>query len=168
MKKKKKGQFVSENKNEITEEKKNVEVIDYDAEIKAAEAKLEELKKAQVAKIEEEKALWGKLSDNYCGPGFEYELTYNGGDYENSRIVPAMRQAYDGDYVETGFILTGTYNGDFWYNKAPTYEDVLEFLGEDHLTEEGAERFIADDKKKEDSEFVEFLTNKYEEEAVDK
>ena len=50
-----KGQFVSENKNEVTEEKKNVEVIDYDAEIKAAEAKLEELKKAQVAKIEEEK-----------------------------------------------------------------------------------------------------------------
>ena len=42
-----KGQFVSENKNEVTEEKKNVEVIDYDAEIKAAEAKLEELKKAQ-------------------------------------------------------------------------------------------------------------------------
>ena len=38
-----KGQFVSENKNEVTEEKKNVEVIDYDAEIKAAEAKLEEL-----------------------------------------------------------------------------------------------------------------------------
>ena len=31
-----KGQFVSENKNEVTEEKKNVEVIDYDAEIKAA------------------------------------------------------------------------------------------------------------------------------------
>ena len=119
-------------------------------------------------KSEEEKALWDKLSDNYCGPGFEYELTYNGGDYENSRIVPAMRQAYDGDYVETGFILTGTYNGDFYYDKAPTYEDVLEFLGEDHLTEEGAERFIADDKKKENSEFVEFLTNKYEEEAVDK
>ena len=40
-----KGQFVSENKNEVTEEKKNVEVIDYDAEIKAAEAKLAELKK---------------------------------------------------------------------------------------------------------------------------
>ena len=118
-------------------------------------------------KSEEEKALWDKLSDNYCGPGFEYELTYNGGDYENSRIVPAMRQAYDGDYEKTGFILTGTYNGDFWYNKAPTYEDVLEFLGEDHLTEEGAERFIADDKK-EAPEFVEFLTNKYEEEAVDK
>lgn len=119
-------------------------------------------------KSEEEKALWDKLSDNYCGPGFEYELAYNGGDYENSRIVPAMRQTYDGDYEKTGFILTGTYNGDFWYNKAPTYEDVLEFLGEDHLTEEGAERFIADDKKKENSEFIEFLTNKYEEEAVDK
>ena len=64
-------------------------------------------------KSEEEKALWDKLSDNYCGPGFEYELTYNGGDYENSRIVPAMRQTYDGDYEKTGFILTGTYNGDF-------------------------------------------------------
>ena len=117
---------------------------------------------------EEEKVLWDKLSDNYCGPGYEYELTYDARDYENSRIVPAMRQTYDGDYEKTGFILTGTYNGDFWYNKAPTYEDVLEFLGEDHLTEEGAERFIADDKKKENSEFVEFLTNKYEEEAVDK
>lgn len=116
---------------------------------------------------EEEKALWDKLEDNDCGPGFEYELTYNGGDYENSRIVPAMRQTYDGDYEKTGFILTGTYNGDFWYNKAPTYEDVLEFLGEDHLTEEGVERLIADDKKK-DSEFVEFLTNKYEDEAVEK
>ena len=116
---------------------------------------------------EEEKALWDKLEGNGCGPGFEYELTYNGGDYENSRIVPAMRQTYDGDYEKTGFILTGTYNGDFWYNKAPTYEDVLEFLGEDHLTEEGAERFIADDNK-EAPEFVEFLTNKYEEEAVDK
>ena len=42
-----------------------------------------------------------------------------------------------------------------------------EFLGEDHLTEEGAERFIEDDKKK-DSEFVEFLTDKYEDEAVEK
>ena len=119
-------------------------------------------------KSEEEKALWDKLSDNYCGPGYEYELTYDARDYENSRIVPAMRQTYDGDYEKTGFILTGTYNGDFYYDKAPTYEDVLEFLGEDHLTEEGAERFIADDKKKENSEFVEFLTNKYEEEAVDK
>ena len=118
-------------------------------------------------KSEEEKALWDKLADNGCGPGFEYELTYNGGDYENSRIVPAMRQTYDGDYEKTGFILTGTYNGDFWYNKAPTYEDVLEFLGEDHLTEEGVERLIADDKK-EAPEFVEFLTNKYEDEAVDK
>ena len=36
------------------------------------------------------------------------------------------------------------------------------------MTEEGAERFIADDKKKENSEFVEFLTIKYEDEAVDK
>ena len=116
---------------------------------------------------EEEKALWGKLSDNYCGPGFEYELTYNGGDYENSRIVPAMRQTYDGDYEKTGFILTGTYNGDFYYDKAPTYEDVLEFLGEDHLTEEGVERLIADDKK-EAPEFIEFLTDKYEDEAVEK
>lgn len=116
---------------------------------------------------EEEKALWDKLADNGCGPDFEYELTYDARDYENSKTEPAMRQTYDGDYVKTGFILTGTYNGDFWYSKAPTYEDVLEFLGEDHLTEEGAERFIADDKK-EAPEFVEFLTNKYEEEAVEK
>ena len=118
-------------------------------------------------KSEEEKALWDKLADNGCGPDFEYELTYDARDYENSKTEPGERQTYDGDYVETGSIFIGTYNGDFWYNKAPTYEDVLEFLGEDHLTEEGAERFIEDDKKK-DSEFVEFLTDKYEDEAVDK
>ena len=118
-------------------------------------------------KSEEEKALWDKLADNGCGPDFEYELTYDARDYENSKTEPGERQTYDGDYVETGSIFIGTYNGDFWYNKAPTYEDVLEFLGEDHLTEEGAERFIEDDKKK-DSEFVEFLTDKYEDEAVEK
>ena len=116
---------------------------------------------------EEEKALWDKLADNGCGPDFEYELTYDARDYENSKTEPGERQTYDGDYVETGSIFIGTYRGDFWYNKAPTYEDVLEFLGEDHLTEEGAERFIEDDKKK-DSEFVEFLADKYEDEAVEK
>lgn len=119
-------------------------------------------------KSEEEKALWDKLSDNYCGPGYEYELTYDARDYENSKFVDKERQTYDGDYVKTGAILIGTYYGSFEYDKVPTYEDVLEFLGEDHLTEEGAERFIADDKKKENSEFVEFLTIKYEDEAVDK
>ena len=118
-------------------------------------------------KSEEEKALWDKLADNGCGPDFEYELTYDARDYENSKTEPGERQTYDGDYVSTGSIFIGTYNGDFYYDKAPTYEDVLEFLGEDHLTEEGAERFIEDDKKK-DSEFVEFLTDKYEDEAVDK
>lgn len=118
-------------------------------------------------KSEEEKALWDKLADNGCGPDFEYELTYDARDYENSKTEPGERQTYDGDYVSTGSIFTGTYNGDFYYDKAPTYEDVLEFLGEDHLTEEGAERFIEDDKKK-DSEFVEFLTDKYEDEAVEK
>ena len=118
-------------------------------------------------KSEEEKALWDKLADNGCGPDFEYELTYDARDYENSKTEPGERQAYDGDYVSTGSIFIGTYNGDFYYDKAPTYEDVLEFLGEDHLTEEGAERFIEDDKKK-DSEFVEFLTDKYEDEAVEK
>lgn len=116
---------------------------------------------------EEEKALWDKLADNGCGPDFEYELTYDARDYENSKTEPGERQTYDGDYVETGSIFTGTYKGSFYYDKAPTYEDVLEFLGEDHLTEEGAERFIEDDKKK-DSEFVEFLTDKYEDEAVEK
>lgn len=119
-------------------------------------------------KSEEEKALWDKLSDNYCGPGYEYELTYDARDYENSKFVDKERQTYDGDYVKTGAILIGTYYGSFEYDKVPTYEDVLEFLGEDHLTEEGAERFIADDKKKENSEFIEFLTIKYEDEAVDK
>ena len=116
---------------------------------------------------EEEKALWDKLADNGCGPDFEYELTYDARDYENSKTEQGERQTDDGDYVRTGSIFTGTYNGSFCYNKAPTYEDVLEFLGEDHLTEEGAERFIEDDKKK-DSEFVEFLTDKYEDEAVEK
>ena len=119
-------------------------------------------------KSEEEKVLWDKLSDNYCGPDYEYELTYDARDYENSKFVDKERQTYDGDYVKTGAILIGTYYGSFEYDKVPTYEDVLEFLGEDHLTEEGAERFIADDKKKENSEFVEFLTIKYEDEAVDK
>lgn len=118
-------------------------------------------------KSEEEKALWDKLADNGCGPTCIYELTYDARDYENSKNVLGERQTYDGDYVETGSIFVGTYMGDFWYDKAPTYEDVLEFLGEDHLTEEGVERLIADDKK-EAPEFVEFLTNKYEEEAVDK
>lgn len=118
-------------------------------------------------KSEEEKALWDKLADNGCGPDFEYELTYNAKDYDNSKTVPGERQTYDGDYVRTGSNYVGTYRGSFWYDKAPTYEDVLEFLGEDHLTEEGAERFIADDKKK-DSEFVEFLAEKYEDEALDK
>ena len=118
-------------------------------------------------KSEEEKALWDKLADNGCGPDFEYELTYDARDYENSKTEPGERQTYDGDYVSTGSIFIGTYKGDFYYDKAPTYEDVLEFLGEDHLTEEGAERFIEDDKKK-DSEFVEFLTDKYEDEAVEK
>ena len=116
---------------------------------------------------EEEKALWDKLADNGCGPDFEYELTYDARDYENSKTELGERQTYDGDYVRTGSIFTGTYNGDFWYDKAPTYEDVLEFLGEDHLTEEGAERFIADNKKK-DSEFVKFLADKYEDEALEK
>ena len=115
----------------------------------------------------EEKALWDKLSDNNCGPAFEYELTYDARDYENYKTKPGERQTSDGDYVRTGSVFIGTYNGDFWYYKAPTYEDVLEFLGEDHLTEEGAERFIADDKKKE-PEFIKFLTNKYEDEAVEK
>lgn len=118
-------------------------------------------------KSEEEKALWDKLADNGCGPDFEYELTYDARDYENSKTEPGERQTYDGDYVSTGSVFIGTYKGDFYYDKAPTYEDVLEFLGEDHLTEEGAERFIEDDKKK-DSEFVEFLTDKYEDEAVEK
>ena len=116
---------------------------------------------------EEEKALWDKLADNGCGPDFEYELTYDARDYENSKTEQGERQTYNGNYVRTGSIFIGTYNGDFYYDKAPTYEDVLEFLGEDHLTEEGAERFIEDDKKK-DSEFVEFLTDKYEDEAVEK
>lgn len=128
----------------------------------------EDLQEDYEPQSEEEKALWDKLSDNYCGPGYEYELTYDARDYENSKSVPKVRQTYDGDYVETGAILVGTYYGSFEYDKVPTYEDVLEFLGEDHLTEEGAERFIADDKKKENSEFVEFLTIKYEDEAVDK
>ena len=127
----------------------------------------EDLQEDYEPKSEEEKALWDKLADNGCGPDFEYELTYDARDYENSKTEPGERQTYDGDYVSTGSVFTGTYNGDFWYDKAPTYEDVLEFLGEDHLTEEGAERFIADDKK-EDSEFVEFLTDKYEDEALDK
>ena len=73
-----KGQFVSENKNEVTEEKKNVEVIDYDAEIKATEAKLEELKKAQVAKIEEEKrtaALARKVPSNLAA-SIKNEFSY--------------------------------------------------------------------------------------------
>ena len=118
-------------------------------------------------KSEEEKALWDKLADNGCGPDFEYELTYDARDYENSKTEPGERQTYDGDYVSTGSIFIGTYNGDFYYDKAPTYEDVLEFLGEDHLTEEGAERFIEDDKKK-DPEFVKFLADKYEDEALDK
>lgn len=127
----------------------------------------EGLQEDYVPESEEEKALWDKLADNGCGPDFEYELTYDARDYENSKTEPGERQTYDGDYVRTGSIFTGTYNGSFWYDKAPTYEDVLEFLGEDHLTEEGAERFIEDDKKK-DSEFVEFLTDKYEDEAVEK
>ena len=118
-------------------------------------------------KSEEEKALWDKLADNGCGPDFEYELTYDARDYENTKTELGERQTYDGDYVRTGSVFTGTYNGDFWYDKAPTYEDVLEFLGEDHLTEEGAERFIEDDKKK-DPEFVKFLADKYEDEALEK
>lgn len=127
----------------------------------------EGLQEDYVLESEEEKALWDKLADNGCGPDFEYELTYDARDYENSKTEPGERQTYDGDYVETGSIFIGTYKGDFWYSKAPTYEDVLEFLGEDHLTEEGAERFIADDKKK-DPEFVEFLADKYEDEALEK
>lgn len=127
----------------------------------------EDLQEEYEPQSEEEKALWDKLADNNCGPDFEYELTYNAKDYENSKTVPGERQTYDGDYVSTGSIFTGTYKGSFWYDKVPTYEDVLEFLGEDHLTEEGAERFIADDKKK-DPEFIEFLADKYEDEALDK
>ena len=127
----------------------------------------EDLQEDYEPKSEEEKALWDKLADNGCGPDFEYELTYDARDYENSKTEPGERQTYNGDYVSTGSIFIGTYKGSFSYDKAPTYEDVLEFLGEDHLTEEGAERFIADDKK-EDSEFVEFLTDKYEDEALDK
>lgn len=127
----------------------------------------EGLQEDYVPKSEEEKALWDKLADNGCGPDFEYELTYDARDYENSKTEPGERQTYDGDYVRTGSNYVGTYRGSFWYDKAPTYEDVLEFLGEDHLTEEGAERFIEDDKKK-DSEFVEFLAEKYEDEALDK
>lgn len=127
----------------------------------------ESLREDYEPKSEEEKALWAKLEDNNCGPGFEYELTYNAKDYDNSKTVPGERRTYDGDYVRTGSHYVGTYRGSFWYNKAPTYEDVLEFLGEDHLTEEGAERFIADDKKK-DPEFIEFLADKYEDEALNK
>lgn len=128
----------------------------------------EDLQEDYEPKSEEEKTLWAKLEDSNCGPGFGYELTYNAKDYDNSKTVPGERRTYDGDYVRTGSNYVGTYRGSFWYDKAPTYEDVLEFLGEDHLTEEGAERFIADDKKNEDSEFVEFLAEKYEDEALDK
>ena len=87
-----KGQFVSENKNEVTEEKKNVEVIDYDAEIKAAEAKLEELKKAQVAKIEEEKkaaALARKTEANVVNEAIDR--------YEEAKVVcnRKIKEAYE-------------------------------------------------------------------------
>ena len=87
-----KGQFVSENKNEVTEEKKNVEVIDYDAEIKAAEAKLEELKKAQVAKIEEEKkaaALARKTEANVVNEAID--------KYEEAKVVcnRKIKEAYE-------------------------------------------------------------------------
>ena len=86
-----KGQFVSENKNEVTEEKKNVEVIDYDAEIKAAEAKLAELKKAQVAKIEEEKkaaALARKTEANVVNEAID--------KYEEAKVVcnRKIKEAY--------------------------------------------------------------------------
>ena len=87
-----KGQFVSENKNEVTEEKKNVEVIDYDAEIKATEAKLEELKKAQVAKIEEEKktaALARKTEANVVNEAID--------KYEEAKVVcnRKIKEAYE-------------------------------------------------------------------------
>ena len=87
-----KGQFVSENKNEVTEEKKNVEVIDYDAEIKAAEAKLAELKKAQVAKIEEEKkaaALARKTEANVVNEAID--------KYEEAKVVcnRKIKEAYE-------------------------------------------------------------------------
>ena len=112
-----------------------------------------------VIKIKERKI--NKYEQNYWSPSV-CARTCGGG----KPSVPKF--TYDGDYVKTGAILIGTYYGSFEYDKVPTYEDVLEFLGEDHLTEEGAERFIADDEKKENSEFVEFLTIKYEDEAVDK
>ena len=87
-----KGQFVSENKNEVTEEKKNVEVIDYDAEIKAAEAKLAELKKAQVAKIEEEKrtaALARKTEANVVNEAID--------KYEEAKVAcnKKIKEAYE-------------------------------------------------------------------------
>ena len=87
-----KGQFVSENKNEVTEEKKNVEVIDYDAEIKAVEAKLEELKKAQVAKIEEEKkaaTLARKTEANVVNEAID--------KYEEAKVVcnRKIKEAYE-------------------------------------------------------------------------
>ena len=87
-----KGQFVSENKNEVTEEKKNVEVIDYDAEIKATEAKLAELKKAQVAKIEEEKkaaALARKTEANVVNEAID--------KYEEAKVVcnRKIKEAYE-------------------------------------------------------------------------
>lgn len=87
-----KGQFVSENKNLPDEENKNVEVVDYDAEIKAVEAKLEELKKAQVAKIEEEKkaaALARKTEANVVNEAID--------KYEEAKVVcnRKIKEAYE-------------------------------------------------------------------------
>lgn len=87
-----KGQFVSDNKNDVSGEKKNIEVIDYDAEIKAAEAKLAELKKAQVAKIEEEKktaALARKTEANVVNEAID--------KYEEAKVVcnRKIKEAYE-------------------------------------------------------------------------
>lgn len=87
-----KGQFVSDNKNCVAEKERNTEVIDYDAEIKAAEAKLAELKKAQVAKIEEEKktaALARKTEANVVNEAID--------KYEEAKVVcnRKIKEAYE-------------------------------------------------------------------------
>lgn len=119
---------------------------------------------------EEEKELWGKLEDENCGPFFEYELEYDPDYdfYDNPTMTQdGYTRDYDGGYSKAKYDYVGKYKGTYTYYTEITYQDVLDWLGEDHLTSEGTEKFLEDDKKKQDSDFLAFLKERYVEKAED-
>lgn len=128
------------------------------------------LKEDYIPATEEEQKLWVKLEDENCGPFFEYELEYDPDYdfYDNPTMTKdGYIRDYDGDYRKAKYDYSGRYKGIYTYYTEITFQDVLDWLEEDHLTPEGAEKFLEDDKKRQDSDFLAFLKERYVEKAED-